>query len=736
MDSSNMFLGSSVANNRLLATALGVLLLSCSSSVAQVVPQPVETEASATQPVTDQPVTDQPPSPNQQPAATADVSPSDSSDATDSSVASEATAEAKSNVTVTTPAGNAPVVSAEQPTASPDSQVITASAAQVVPAPATVAEPKPQEATQVSASATDAISRDLQNIALQARTQLNAEFLPKVEVSKAKLIEAVARLENYLTTNPNAYAAWVKFLQLDAIKAEIAKEKPDTNVLVDFEMNMRQNYLGLEFQPYIDVRDSLAGLVRALRYGANPEQTIKLLDASLEKLVEALNEPVTDADSTRAESVGIITNYLYESGQVPWAVAAMRGKFSQPNVRVFVPEMFLNRLVSRPVAQPSPVNECLLGTRVVGNAFLSGSVTADLLPSSSGVALSLNLGANMTSNNVGYNRGVVLTSVGSSPIHASKLIHISPAGISSQPATVASNLQTQITSIQHPLRIVRRIARRKADETQPQARAVAEGRLQNRVRSQFEEQVETQLAETRVRMASFQQQPRPEFQRIGLVRPAVSVSSSSDTVYALMTQSSPSQLAATAPSSLPKSIDAVQLEAHQSAVMNAIDTFLGGRTLRNADLDDLVRQFGGKVTPELAEESNSNSWSVTFSTFHPIKVEFDDGLAKLTLRISQMTRGDQILKQNATISASYRPSYVGGNLRLDREGTVDIEFVGRSTGLAAVSMRAFLKGKFEDFFKPVLVDAPVNIGQRFPALPNLQISGIYLDNGWMQVGVR
>lgn len=218
-------------------------------------------------------------------------------------------------------------------------------------------------------------------------------------------------------------------------------------------------------------------------------------------------------------------------------------------------------------------------------------------------------------------------------------------GISAQPASVATQLQSQITSIQHKLRIVRKIATKKAAETQPQANRIAEGRLQNRVRTQFDQQVETQLAESRMRLASFQQQPRPEIQRIGLSRPTHAFNSTSEAVYGTLTHSAPSQLAASSPSPLPRNASDFVIDAHQSALMNAVDTVLGGRTLRNADMDDLVRQFGMQVTDELAEESKSQAWSITFATFHPVQIEFNDGLVKFTLRISQMTRGDQSLKQ-------------------------------------------------------------------------------------------
>ena len=599
---------------------------------------------------------------------------------------------------------------------------------------------KSVEKKPVSAEAIDPVSRDLQNIARAARKQLSADKLPQAASAKRELIAALDNLERFLSTNPQQFASWKNFLRLDAMREEANAEQPNPAILVDLETSMRQNYLGLEYPQYTRVRDGLMHFHRALRYGSAPEQTLKAIDLRLEKLIESLNDPVTETDTERAEAVGVIANYLELTGQAPESLSAMRAKFSQPNVQAYVRESFVTGILVRPVAQPTAVNECLLGTRVVGSACLDGNVSADLMPSNNGVSLCLTLNANLSTNNTGYNRGVVLRSTGSSPIFAAKQIFVNPTGISSTAASVATNLQTQINSIEHRSRIVRRIATRKAAETQPQANVVAEGRLQDRVRTQFDQQVEEQLSQSRVQLASFQKdaQSPPVLTRIGLPKPTYSYNSSSTAIYGVLTQRSTSQLAAVKPCDLPKPVDAaIAIEAHQSAMMNAIDVFLAGRTLRNHDLDDLVRQFDGKVTPELEKEANADPWSITFAAFHPIQIELNDGVVRLTLRIGQMTRGDQVLKQDATVSATYRPTISNGNLRLDREGDVKIEFYGKISNIGAVSMRAFLKGKFEETFKPVLVNTPVDLPAPKQAnVPRVQISSLLLDNGWVQINLN
>lgn len=93
-----------------------------------------------------------------------------------------------------------------------------------------------------------------------------------------------------------------------------------------------------------------------------------------------------------------------------------------------VGESFVNRAIGRPVNQPNPVDECVLGTRVLGNSFISGSVFADLVPFDNGVSVRLTLSGNFSSDNIGYNRGVKVYTKGYSPIYASKIISITPTG--------------------------------------------------------------------------------------------------------------------------------------------------------------------------------------------------------------------------------------------------------------------------------------------------------------------
>ncbi len=589
----------------------------------------------------------------------------------------------------------------------------------------------------LSATSSDPTSRQLQSAVIQAINSLDPAKIPNLENSKQRLSAAVTRLENF--TNPNSAngQAWGEFLKLETLKEELRAARPDLTTLVGLETNMRQNYPGLELSPYLEVRQGIGDVVRALRYGNAPDKTIEQLEIKLKQLVETLDDPVTGAGTDRTFAVGLMANYLHEMNQAPAALAQIRQQFSTPNVQLHVREGLINRLVARSVAEPNGVNECLLGTRIIGQACLTGQVSADLLPMLGGVSLRLNLNANVTTSSNGYNRGVVFGTTAYSPVHASKTIFVTPSGISSTSASVATNLQTSINTIDHRFRIVRRIAQRKAAEQKPLADSIAQGRLQNRIYGQYEQQVEEQLSAARVQWASLQSQTPPELARLGVPLPAYSFNSDDTAVHGQVRQATGFQLAAFQSSAIakPESCDVV-VEAHQSAVVNALDLVLGDRTIRSADLDDYARQATGSVPDEVQKEADGEAWSITLATYRPVEIELDDAKVTIKLRITQMTRGNQSLDDGAFVTAVYSPSYSDGVLTLTREGLVDVTFARASRGLRVVTLRSFLKGKFDMFFKEQIVTQRLDLANRFPNLPKFALAVMKIDNGWLQLGWR
>ncbi len=574
---------------------------------------------------------------------------------------------------------------------------------------------------------------DLAEIMRGASARLQPKRIPTLELAAPRLSRAIADFDQFVGAGTAAGDAWHSFLRLDEVVEQLDSERPNWPLLTEIQMNMQQNYPGLEFPKTLELRESLTKFVRAAKYGRNPTQTVEVINRRIDQLIQSLDgdDPTIDEAAAMAAR---ITTYLHESEQDPELVAQIREIFDSPNVQVQVTERFLNRLAGRAIAEPSPVNECLLGTRVVGDSCTLGNLFIDLHPMFGGASLNLNMNATMSSQNKGYNRGVVLFSTATSPIWASKHVTITPSSITSSPASVATDLRTQILSIQHKLRIVRRIAKRKAAEQKPKADAIAQGRLQNRVRAQYDETVEEQLNEARVQLAGFQTQ-RPEMKRLGMPRPLLAVDSSENSVDGNVVQAASFQLAANQSCQLPLPSDVdLTLRLHQSALTNAFDILFSGRTLRSAELDNIVGQFTDDVPEEITLEAENEVWTIKLASYRPIEIGFKEGRIAVTVRITSMEGANGDVPKASSLTVTYLPVQIGQPIVLQREGDV-VASIGAG-GSQATALKAILRKKFDTVFKDRIELKNDDLLRNLKDAPNIHVRSLELADGWIQVGIK
>jgi hypothetical protein len=569
-----------------------------------------------------------------------------------------------------------------------------------------------------------------------AKLNLRPELLPKPNVAKSGVEEAAHQLQNFLSTaSDDRYANWLVFLKWNELQKELNSKEPDVDTLIQFERNMRQNYFGLELPQFVRLRESLSAYISALRFGDDQETSLELIGRRLDQLSEALQAPADGADATRQREIGFVASILAQSKQSPDLLQTVRGQFSRPNVRVLVSNTFLQRQFSRPVTQPTPVREEILGTQIFGNSLLNGSAFPMLVDNPRNASIRFMLAAQMASNSVGYNRGVKIYTTGSANVAVSETVTLTDNGLAlSNDISVSAPLNTTITDIDHKLRIVERIASKRAAKQKPQADSIAQGRLDNRLGSGFHQQLAEQIqqANSRIREPSL-----PTFARLGLPKPKRASWSSSQYLALLWKQQDKDQLAA--PSSCPLVVTphGITLQIHQSAIINALDPVIGGRIIHHYDLDDIASQLGQAPSESLNKEVSGEAWSIDMAGYHPIEVEFDDQLVKFRIRTTKLDRGDQALEQPATIEAAYKISLTDGAIQLHRQGDVKIDFAGKAQrGTRAVVLRTFLKNKFDSVFKEELLEKPLRLSDRIPAnFPKLNVVEVLMDDGWIQATV-
>ena len=325
--------------------------------------------------------------------------------------------------------------------------------------------------------------------------ELDDHDLPSPHGSKRAFLKAVDRTRSFLKENTSArnYLEWMEYLDVDELLQDLNDPqamKSDRMARAIGRMAVQLKYRlvgiakGLELPVIQNLRETNEQMISAIRFRDN-ERSIKGLTKQLENLAEAISEmedvPTADDLSTMNQTIVL----LEQACQSPELVSDLRSRFRNPNIRVLVAEHVVQSFVNRGVNESRPVQECILGTRIVGTATLGGLVTANLLPYVGSVRMQVQLAGHISSQNTGYNGPVVLRTVGQGQVNASRTLYIDESGIRADPVVAQASLDTSIVAIEHRMRLVRRIARRKANEQKPNADRIALGKLRSQVGQQF-----------------------------------------------------------------------------------------------------------------------------------------------------------------------------------------------------------------------------------------------------------
>ena len=589
-------------------------------------------------------------------------------------------------------------------------------------------------ASSSSYAATHVSGRNWAEDIANAQKSLEPNGLPDIGIARQKLDQAMAELENFLATSPQHQSNWLAFLAWNDLQKELKEEKPDPERITQSEKVFRQNYFGLEMRQFTSVRDALTNYTYALKFGSDKPKAIETFNKLLTKLSEQLQLPNATTDFENTRELGKSVAFLIQGNQASNLVHSVRGIFSRANARVLISSEFVCKRFSKPVNEANPVNELILGTQLYGQSLMQGYVTPQLLDSTSHAALRLNLNGSFSSQNIGYNRSVKLHTQGSGSVAASETIALTDTGLVPLNDTSSNaNLSSQINDIEARLRIVRKIASKQAAKQKPQADAIAEGRLEDRIRTQFHERLSLQISEANERIKN---PDSPVLARLGLDRPGRTTWSSPHYLALLWKLQGQTQLAAPTACPLVVEPSGVTVQLHHSVVTNLTDPVLASRIIKSTDVESIAAQFGGTVGKGLEPQKDDKPWAISMDPYHPVEIELDDSLVKFRIRTKRLDSGDQVLKMDSSIEAAYKIVVTDGAIQLERQDEVKI-ILSEPRGARPATIRRLLKKIFDTVFKQTLLEQPVRVTDRLPnELKDLSLISITVDDGWIQAHLR
>ena len=564
----------------------------------------------------------------------------------------------------------------------------------------------------------------------------------RLAAAAARLREALGPLDRLLARSPSG-ADWRTYLDWPALTAQAASgAAADPAVLRRLQKRLDAEENGLEMPPFAAVRRAVTAYAEAADAAKDPNAQA-VYAQRLEKLAAAVVTGAAAGTADALDPVGPLLARLEESGQAPATVARVRSAVNRPNLFLDVDESLLGNAVNRAVDETAPINDTVLGTRVRGSGRTTGLVLLDFVPSLQQAVVDLKLDATNHSDTRGSQGPVTVRTLGTTTVGARKRILIDDQRVAALPVEAHADTDTRTAGIgvnkRFGQRLIRKIATRKIAEMRPQAEAISSAKARDRVRTQFEEQTASAIAQA---SRDYQTKFRQPLMERGWYPELLQMSTSDSRLSVTARKALTDQIGAfTAPPAVdPDAVLAARV--HETLVNNAAEITLGGRTITQDFVEEQIKKNNGTMPEALANDGEQQDWSITFAKRKPVELDAGDDRVKVTVRGSRFTSGEREFP-GMDIWAAYRIEPAPGGVRLVRDGDVQIYppgFVpggGEKLTVQETSIRRILQKRFNKVFKEVVDVEPLKLPgelERAGPLPMEQF--VARKDGWVGVGWR
>jgi hypothetical protein len=557
--------------------------------------------------------------------------------------------------------------------------------------------------------------------------------VPQIGHSADELRAAKKGVERFLAgrTSQENQRRWQSYLLLDEIDRLLADDMSPgerEQLLNRIAIRLRRNTAGLELPAISRWRAAVDQYEQAVREDAGRTNQSALVDAQVDRLSETLRAPVVDS-ALMSDYASRIAQLISDARQRPKLLSALRRTHSHSNLVVAIDSGLLSRAASRAVDETQPVRETILGTRFVGTGTLRGGVEIEPIECFDRAQLMVRLVGSFDSRNRGYNGPVQLQSTGHANVHATKILTFDGSEIQTTMASVTGELESKLLSIEHPMRLVRKIAAKRAARQKAQVNAIASSRMRRRIAEQFDGRVQEQLAQR-------DRQPRitTVLSRLGLSEPKQHWSSDRMGIRFAGTFADATQLGA--PQSAPQiQPGAATIQVHETLVHNLSTPLFAGRTMNNTQLRDLIRQLG--IEPA-AEEPDDEPFTVRFARLRPIVFEARGGKLRIGIRGASFQRADQSIQRPLEVTAVYllkAPPQTAAYL--EREGDLQIVFPGREQlSWQEAGLKAAIRKSFARAFPERALEKPIEFSQMGQGGLRLNFENMIAGDGWLSLRFR
>jgi hypothetical protein len=479
----------------------------------------------------------------------------------------------------------------------------------------------------------------LEEIAAWVRSARGRSLAPTqehLERARQRLTDSSRLLDRVLHANGKNGGAWRQYLQWDAVTSHLANPRlSSVDDLAAVLERISADHIGLERAEFLAFRKDLRTYVAMLRAATEDEAVTDQHLQALESASLSYHQSLASEDRQR---LAFELGWLEQRNLAPDLVAAVRSRFSAPNLFVTASDDLLQASLGGPVVQESPVRDVILGTRVFGTGTMVGVITVRTIPSSDGALLEFVLRGNVASQSYGYNGPVRARLTSTTEITGTVEILVDGVRVEPSPAKARGVNHSQLlgltTRFQGPLdRIVRRIALRRSAKQQQCADFIAARHAERDLRAEMNGEAREFVKEAN---EAILREFRAPLLRLDRYPTLFQLSTSDRALDATLLQAAVGELGAPGrPPARPGDTDLV-VRMHETYLNNLAQAVLAGRTVDN---HEIAEQLSAIFPSDEPQEQPKELFSVTFAETAPLEVTFGDAKMGLVVRGQKFISG-------------------------------------------------------------------------------------------------
>jgi hypothetical protein len=396
-----------------------------------------------------------------------------------------------------------------------------------------------------------------------------------------------------------------------------------------------------------------------------------------------------------------------------------------------ISERVLKDLLHREVKLNQFVAETMMNMTTRGTARIDCRIGLDLIPNPhmANVRLTM-IGNALMDDAVGTMRSIRIYSSSRTEISGYKDVFLVPEGLRLAPTRADCRTSIQVHDIEARLRLVERMAWRRAAQMQPQVEQAASRRASRRAEEQLEAEAGQPLGQMHHEYVDGVYNP---LMRQGAFPDARFATTGNHLSVVFLTRRNPD----TGPPTPPWDLAIGLADSYANEITGPL---VGGKTHTDRQFADFMLTITGQTPRPLWVHDRTEPWSVTAAEERPIQVSFADDLVSVKFRIERATRGDAQLDRPIEISARYSLEPTVDGPRLIRKGDLAVIFIGpdgREEGAGGdAQFQQFLKRKFSGvFLSEIYFDGLMPPeGGSWGKLRRLTLKQLRSRDGWLSVG--